>query len=319
MIEFETITRQSTSVEGSTFVLPTAQAIVIGTIAKREMDNASFGRVTAVFERSIYLEINSSWICLADASLGFGPLVVSVKSIYGRDWINSFRVGRLLKLSSESIKIDDSTIISTKGVRSWEPPKASAWTKNSLLHGLRALEKLVESNVPEKGLGKFIFKCPDRFTSSDESLAAEHSIEILKNWLKKCFEFQIPIIPDKEAISSLIGFGPGLTPSGDDFLGGMLIALHICGQKTVKNNLYFQLESLIDRTGPVSIAHLQAANLGECCQSMHQLINLLLEGNEAHLEPGIVAINQIGHTSGWDALAGVAVVLRQLASNYRSA
>jgi hypothetical protein len=129
MTEFETITRQSTPVEISTFVSPTAKAIVIGTIAKREINNASFGRVTAVFERSIYLEVNRNWICLADASLGFGPLVVSVKSIYGRDWINSFSVGRLVKFSSDSMKIDDSTIISTKGVCSWVPPKASNWTK----------------------------------------------------------------------------------------------------------------------------------------------------------------------------------------------
>ena len=97
--------------EGSTFESPAAQAILIGTIAKREINNASFGRVTAVFERSIYLEVNSSWICLADASLGLGPLVVSIKSMYGRDWINSFRVGRLVKFSSESIRIDDSIII----------------------------------------------------------------------------------------------------------------------------------------------------------------------------------------------------------------
>ena len=50
----------------------------------------------------------------------------------------------------------------------------------------------------------------------------------------------------------------------------------------------------------------------------YQLINLLLEGNEAHLDHAIAAIDQIGHTSGWDALAGVAVVLRQLASPSRS-
>ena len=318
MIEFETVTRQSTSDKGNTFVSPTAQAIVIGTIAKREIDNASFGRVTAVFERSIYLEVNCSWICLADASLGFGPLVVSVKSIYGRDWINSFRVGRLVKFSSESIKIDDSTIISTKGVCSWEPPKTSNWTKTSILLGLRALENLVESNIPDIGLGRFIFEYPDRFPSSDECLAAEHSIEILKNWLKQCFEIQKPIIPDKEAISSLIGLGPGLTPSGDDFLGGMLIALHICGQKTVKKNLFSQLEYFIDRTGPVSIAHLKAANLGEGSHSLHQLINYLLEGNDAHLESSIAVIDRIGHTSGWDALAGVVVVLRQLVATSRS-
>ena len=319
MIEVETVTRQSTSDKGNTFVSPTAQAIVIGTIAKREIDNASFGRVTAVFERSIYLEVNCSWICLADASLGFGPLVVSVKSIYGRDWINSFSVGRLVKFSSDSIRIDDYTIISTKGVCSWEPPKVSNWTKTSILLGLRALENLVELNIPEKGLGRFIFECPDRFPSSDECLAAEHSIEILKNWLKQCFETKMPIIPDKEAIASLIGLGPGLTPSGDDFLGGMLIALHICREKSVKKNLYVQVDSLLDSTGPVSKAHLKVAALGEGSHSLHQVINMLLKGNDAKLELAIHTINQIGHTSGWDALAGAAVVLRQLASNYRSA
>jgi hypothetical protein len=45
---------------------------------------------------------------------------------------------------------------------------------------------------------------------------------------------------------------------------------------------------------------------------------MLLEGNKTQLELGIDAINQIGHTSGWDALAGVAVVLRQLALTFRS-
>ncbi len=319
MIEFKTITRQSISVEGSTFVSPAAQAILIGTIAKREINNASFGRVTAVFERSIYIEVNSSWICLADASLGLGPLVVSIKSIYGRDWINSFRVGRLVKFFSESIRIDDSIIISTKGVCSWVPSKASNWTKTSILVGLNALENFVESNIPDKGLGRFIFEFPDRFPSSDESMAAEHSIEILKNWVRQCFEIQMPIIPDKEAIASLIGLGPGLTPSGDDFLGGMLIALHICGEKLVKNNLYVQIESLIDSTGPVSSSHLNAAAYGEGSHSLHQILNMLLEGNEAYLEFGIDSINQIGHTSGWDALAGAVVVLRQFVSTSWSA
>ena len=80
-----------------------AQAIAIGSVAKRELDSALFGRVTAVFEHSLYLEVNGSWICLADANLGFGPLTVSVKSNYGREWINSFSVGRLVKLSPVGI------------------------------------------------------------------------------------------------------------------------------------------------------------------------------------------------------------------------
>ena len=80
-----------------------AQAIAIGSVARRELENAIFGRVTAVFEHSLYLEINGSWICLADANLGFGPLNVSVKRNYERKWFNSFTVGRLVKLSPLTI------------------------------------------------------------------------------------------------------------------------------------------------------------------------------------------------------------------------
>ena len=318
MVEVEIITRQSSTVVEVTLLSPAAQAIAIGSVAWRELESSIFGRVTAVFEHSLYLEVNESWICLADANLGFGPLTVSLKSNCGRKWINSFTVGRLVKLSPIGISIDDSTIISTRGVRSWHPPERPAWTKNSLILGLRALENLAQAKVPAEGLGRFLFKCPDRFPASEESRAAEHSIGILKNWLKEYFEFQMPITPDKEAVSALLGLGPGLTPSGDDFLGGMLIALYFCGEKSVQKQLYTQVESLLDSTGPVSSAHLKAAALGEGSQSLHQVLNMLLEGNETQLELGIDAINQIGHTSGWDALAGVAVVLRQMASTFRS-
>ena len=318
MVEVETITRQSSAVVEGTLLSPAAQAIAIGSVARRELESAIFGRVTAVFEHSLYLEVNGSWICLADANLGFGPLTVSLNSNCGRKWINSFTVGRLVKLSPIGISIDDSTIISTRGVRSWHPPERPAWTKNSLMLGLRELENFAQAKVPAEGLARFIFESPDRFPASEESRTAENSIGILKNWLKEYFEFLMPITPNKEAVSALLGLGPGLTPSGDDFLGGMLIALYVCGEKSVQKQLYTQVESLLDSTGPVSSAHLKAAALGEGSQSLHQVLNMLLEGNETQLELGIDAINQVGHTSGWDALAGVAVVLRKLALTSRS-
>ena len=318
MVELETISRQSSAVVEGTLLTLAAQAVAIGTVARRKLESALFGRVTAVFEHSLYLEVNGSWICLADANLGFGPLTVSVKSKYEREWINSFSVGRLVKISPVGMSIDDSIIISTIGICSWQPPKRPTWTKNSLMLGLRALENLAQEKVPAEGLARFLFESPDRFPASEESRAAEHSIGILKNWLKKCFEVKLPITPYKEAVAKLLGLGPGLTPSGDDFLGGMLIALHVCGEKSVQKQLYTQVDSLLDSTGPVSSAHLKAAALGEGSQSLHQVLNMLLEGNETQLELGIDAINQIGHTSGWDALAGVAVVLRKLALTSRS-
>jgi hypothetical protein len=317
MVEVETITTQSPAVVEGTLLSPAAHAIAIGTVARRELESDIFGRVTVVFDHSLYLEVNGSWICIADVNLGFGPLTVSVKGKYGREWIKSFSVGRLVKLSPVGMSIDNSAIISTKGVRSWQPQKGPSWSKNSLISGLGTLENLAQAKVPAEGLGLFLFDCTERFPASEVSRAALNSIRVLKNWLKKNFEFQMPITPDKEAVAALLGLGPGLTPSGDDFLGGMLIALHVCGENSVQKQLYTQVESFLDSTGPVSSAHLKAASLGEGSQSLHQILNMLLEGNETQLELGIDAINQIGHTSGWDALAGVAVVLRELALTSR--
>jgi len=317
MLEIKTITRKSSTVGGCTLASPAAQAIAIGAFAKRALDSALFGRVVVVFEHSLYLEVNGSWFCLADANLGFGPLTVSVKRNYGKNWINSFTVGRLVKLSPIGISVEDSTIISTRGVCSWHPPKSSSWTKNSLMLGLHELENIAQAKVPAEGLGKFVFENPDRFLESAEIRAAKHSIGTLRDWLKECFEFQIPVTLDKQVVAALLGLGPGLTPSGDDFLGGMLIALHVCGEKSVQKQLFTQVKSLLNNAGLVSRAHLKAAALGEGSHSLHQVLNMLLEGDDTNLESGINAINQIGHTSGWDGLAGVAVVLRQLASTSR--
>ena len=56
MLEIETITSKSPGVAEGTLVSPVAQAIAIGTVAKRALESALFGRVTAVFEHSLYLE-----------------------------------------------------------------------------------------------------------------------------------------------------------------------------------------------------------------------------------------------------------------------
>ena len=70
--------------------IPMEQAIVIGSIARRVLDGVRFGRVAEIFERSLYLDVNGDWICLADMALGSGPLIVSIEGKYGRGWMHRF-------------------------------------------------------------------------------------------------------------------------------------------------------------------------------------------------------------------------------------
>ena len=133
---------------------------------------------------------------------------------------------------------------------------------------------------------------------------------ILKNWLKQCFEFQIPIIPDKEAIASLIGLGPGLTPSGDDFLGGAMLALHAIGKGDICSLLWSKIGSYVAAsTNSISLAHLKAASDGMGSDLIHRALSTIASGDVYALEPSIAGIGRIGYSSGWDIISGSIAVL----------
>jgi len=106
---------------------------------------------------------------------------------------------------------------------------------------------------------------------------------------------------------SLIGLGPGLTPAGDDFVGGAMIALRVFGTNA-------HLGALADRiaewalplartnTNRISRAQLECAAAGEGHEALH---DLLCSFEQKHL----ARLARIGHTSGLDAAAGALLAL----------
>ncbi len=141
--------------------------------------------------------------------------------------------------------------------------------------------------VPEEGLG-----CLLTGTLNPLSVHAQPALEALDDWL-----VGNALRPEAE---NLIGLGPGLTPSGDDYLGGMLIALRLATRGGQADALWRWLEPrLASRTSAISAAHLAAAASGEGHEALHEA----LAGDPTRL-------GSVGHCSGWDALAGAGAVLR---------
>jgi hypothetical protein len=102
------------------------------------------------------------------------------------------------------------------------------------------------------------------------------------------------------AADGLIGLGPGLTPSGDDYLGGVLVGLHAVRRISHAESLWRWLEPrLAGRTSELSAAHLAAAAAGEAHEALHAVLN---GAPSAQLDG-------VGHCSGWDAFAGAMAVL----------
>jgi hypothetical protein len=106
-----------------------------------------------------------------------------------------------------------------------------------------------------------------------------------------------------EPDDSLIGLGSGLTPAGDDFVGGAMIALRAYGHQALADSVAaWALPLAQDRSSRISRAHLECAAEGEGHEALH---DLLCTGDAKHLE----RLAGIGHTSGLDAAAGALLSL----------
>ena len=103
--------------------------------------------------------------------------------------------------------------------------------------------------------------------------------------------------------SCLAGLGGGLTPSGDDFLAGAMLAAWL-SHSVPERVCQLLLHTAAPRTTVLSAALLRAAAAGACSAPWHRLLAALANGGEEQLPSAVEEVLAHGHTSGADALAG---------------
>ncbi len=110
----------------------------------------------------------------------------------------------------------------------------------------------------------------------------------------------------------LIGLGPGLTPSGDDFLVGLFAALNVhqaplYGLRAVCVEMVAGAERA---TNAISYAALSKASTGRVRACMAELIKQLIHGETGAFAAPLARVLAIGSTSGSDIVAGIVSGLR---------
>ena len=231
----------------------------------------------AVFERSAYVEATGGLACIGD--IGNGPLNASSDSL------------------PRGIGVGDRIRVDLAGAVAWKPLKKPHWDSAAVSASLHRLGEAVRGRLPGEGFGELL----------DPARERPAHVDALAHWLAS------PLGTPSGA-TGLIGLGPGLTPSGDDLVGGAICALHASGRREIAVRLSaWALPLARDRTNRISQAHLACAAEGECSESIDDAIVALLSGGSPDLE----RIDSIGHTSGWDALAGAVLALQSPAPGYR--
>jgi hypothetical protein len=106
---------------------------------------------------------------------------------------------------------------------------------------------------------------------------------------------------------ALIGLGPGLTPSGDDFLVGLFAVLHIDASPCahLRDVCAEIIEAVDERTNAISAAALKAAAQGRVRESIDALLTELMTGDDHRVLASLRRVLAIGSTSGADIVAGI--------------
>lgn len=111
---------------------------------------------------------------------------------------------------------------------------------------------------------------------------------------------------------ALLGLGPGLTPSGDDFVGGVLFARRLVApeDRVWAAAAADLVERAHLRTHPISAALLADLAHAEGHEPLHDLIDALADGGAPdRVRRAVDRLAALGHSSGWDILTGVLVGL----------
>ncbi|MGB7800940.1 DUF2877 domain-containing protein [Buttiauxella sp.] len=109
-------------------------------------------------------------------------------------------------------------------------------------------------------------------------------------------------------MTSLLGLGIGLTPTGDDYLSGLSAVLFISGHPARQYRPLFisVLARAKNKTTLLSAITLREAIDQRFRESIHNFIYHVLNGEQQHIQQFINEIKKIGSSSGCDMLCGMA-------------
>jgi len=114
-----------------------------------------------------------------------------------------------------------------------------------------------------------------------------------------------------DAAHALLGLGGGLTPSGDDFAGAAFFARRLLGTAGCADAAAWRRAgdalrtAATTRTHPISAALLGDLVAGRGWAPLHELVAALAAGTMGPAEAAARRLVRLGHTSGWDLLAGL--------------
>ncbi|HSR32128.1 MAG TPA: DUF2877 domain-containing protein [Anaerolineae bacterium] len=280
----------------------------MGALAQQCLTPGGHGTILGVFSGVTYLHSASVDILW----LGSEGTPMHRRCVRVEDSLPRLEAGAPFHVDECGLKIDANLVLDTTTASLWQPcaiNTGEVMRLDDLPGRVRALASIVDC-AQASGLGRFI---PEIALAAPESVNVTQDSVLLraKSLVLDAADAFRKGQGERAAlcVDALVGFGAGLTPSGDDFLGGLLFgasALRTAYPKSRFLNVAVPAETYRPRTHPISWALLDDHTKGYAIAPLHVIVNGILEGASiADMRPAVHRLVRVGHSTGWDMLAGL--------------
>lgn len=281
----------------------------IGNLAADVLSGEKTAAVFSITSRGIYLKFGNNRMIYLSFEEYRGPLTANLSE--GSPLLSSLSPRETATISGDRIIFSQSGIsISKSNATVWKPPGAieTSFSPAEQVNQIRDLAIAAYQHKKPEGLSKLL---PFLVDVSPEYLNKDNQ---LKKTSGKINEIRTQItqgdlLPLSQTIQSFLGLGSGLTPSGDDFVMGLLLSLNRWGMafqpgknlSILNNNV---VEATYRCTTTLSANLIECAALGLADERLIQAVDYLATGKyrQAEILSGLLTW---GNSSGVDALVGM--------------
>lgn len=307
----------------------TIQAVSIGNIASQillheyPVFKGFRAMVSGVTSQGVFLALPASetvcWQIFLTTSVWHGPLTINLPvtrinltGYAARTGWQAIQPGQSLDVFKNALEFDEVCLsIKTQSAAVWKAPindrsLQSLNQRISLVSEIIQYQQLHPANYGYLSLVNDLLGMPPEACDEDRLMVRAY----YQLSLAMASQDKGKII---EAIAPFFGLGCGLTPSGDDLVCGFLLALNRWGKFIIPVLDVVEINREICKLAWVQTNNISASLIECACQGQadERLIKALdgLAGGGMPVDKMISYLSGWGSTSGYDTLAGIALVM----------
>lgn len=273
----------------------------------------NIGLVHSVYKNTINLSYNGKIVSIQPDELPKTPMIISVYDKEKRFKNLNIQVGQKALFQDGKLNVGKNVFNLSKA-QLWNPDisKIIICEEELVTEKIRLLYNLLYlqgSNDGLRDIGLWLYHMKSK--SHDQKLSNElvniafpRILGIVESTLKGDISSAVANGID------LIGIGPGLTPSGDDFLIGFISVLFTIEPnrniiRSLREEFLAKISNSVDKTTFLSKEFLLHSIKGEFCEVFHNIYISLKNNNKDEIINSTVNLLRLGHTSGIDTLSGI--------------